>query len=216
MSISKRRILDEALKLFSTKGYEATSIGRIADAVGIRKASLYSHFKSKQEILDTLMDETEKRYEEHSLSVRGDWERVELYCGEHAEGIAEEIYRIIKKNSEFLIQDTFFCRVRNFLTIEQFRDPRLACLKNKSEYTDVLNHHKRLVECLVVNGILADEDREIMTYEFFSPIYVQFYQMQGAPGRHEESMKIIERHIKHFFKIYGKDRRGTNEKLEIE
>lgn len=63
MSPSKRRILDEALKLFSVNGYEATSIGMIADAVGIRKASLYSHYKSKQDILDTLIEEINERYE---------------------------------------------------------------------------------------------------------------------------------------------------------
>lgn len=37
MSPSKRKILDEALKLFSINGYEATSIGQIMDAVGIKK-----------------------------------------------------------------------------------------------------------------------------------------------------------------------------------
>ena len=51
---TKREILDAALELFSVQGYGATSVSQIADAVGIRKASLYSHFSSKQEILDTL------------------------------------------------------------------------------------------------------------------------------------------------------------------
>ena len=51
---TKQRILDAALELFSTQGFEATSIAQIADAVGVRKASLYSHFDSKQDILDRL------------------------------------------------------------------------------------------------------------------------------------------------------------------
>ena len=52
---TKKAILDKALDLFSVQGYEATSIAQIANAVGIRKASMYSHFKSKQEILDALV-----------------------------------------------------------------------------------------------------------------------------------------------------------------
>ena len=52
---TKQEILDAALNLFSVQGYEATSISQIADAVGIRKASMYSHFGSKQEILDALV-----------------------------------------------------------------------------------------------------------------------------------------------------------------
>ena len=49
---TKREIITAALDLFSTQGFEATSISQIADAVGIRKASLYSHFESKQAVLD--------------------------------------------------------------------------------------------------------------------------------------------------------------------
>ena len=41
---TRDEILNVALDLFSVNGYEATSISQIADAVGIRKASLYSHW----------------------------------------------------------------------------------------------------------------------------------------------------------------------------
>ena len=59
---TKEQILDAALDLFSVQGYEATSIAQIADAVGLRKASLYSHFASKQDILDTLVDELTRQF----------------------------------------------------------------------------------------------------------------------------------------------------------
>ena len=45
---TKQEILEAALELFSVQGFEATSISQIASAVGIRKASLYSHFENKQ------------------------------------------------------------------------------------------------------------------------------------------------------------------------
>ena len=76
VSLSKRRILDAALKLFSTNGYEATSIGQIEKAVGFRKASFYSYFKSKQEILDTLIEEIGERYKDYSESVCKDLEKL--------------------------------------------------------------------------------------------------------------------------------------------
>ena len=62
---TKDQILDVALDLFAVRGYEATSISQIADAVGLRKASLYSHFTSKQDILDTLVDELTKEFDQH-------------------------------------------------------------------------------------------------------------------------------------------------------
>ncbi|ATL72371.1 TetR/AcrR family transcriptional regulator [Nocardia terpenica] len=53
-----RQILDAAAELFTTRGYASTSTRGIADAVGIRQASLYHHFASKDDMLDALLDET--------------------------------------------------------------------------------------------------------------------------------------------------------------
>lgn len=44
-----------ALELFSTQGYEATSMQQIADALGIKKASLYYYFAGKEDILRGLL-----------------------------------------------------------------------------------------------------------------------------------------------------------------
>ena len=43
---TKQEILEAALELFSVQGFAATSISQITNAVGIRKASLYSHFEN--------------------------------------------------------------------------------------------------------------------------------------------------------------------------
>ena len=59
---TKQEILEASLELFSVQGFEATSIAQIADAVGIRKASLYSHFESKQAILDALTKDILEQY----------------------------------------------------------------------------------------------------------------------------------------------------------
>ena len=49
-------ILEEAARIFSEKGFHATSMQDIAEAVNLQKASLYYHFDSKQEILIALLD----------------------------------------------------------------------------------------------------------------------------------------------------------------
>ena len=64
---TKQEILDTALELFSVQGFEATSISQIADAVGIRKASVYSHFGSKQELLEALQEQVLENYQKHSV-----------------------------------------------------------------------------------------------------------------------------------------------------
>jgi len=44
-----------ALELFTTRGYEATSLREIADRLGVSKAALYYHFANKEDILRSLM-----------------------------------------------------------------------------------------------------------------------------------------------------------------
>jgi AcrR family transcriptional regulator len=52
---TKAAIERAALELFSTQGYEKTSLREIAEQVGITKASLYYHYSSKQELLQHIV-----------------------------------------------------------------------------------------------------------------------------------------------------------------
>jgi AcrR family transcriptional regulator len=48
---TRERILDVAVELFNEEGYERTSLRQIAERLGVTKAALYYHFKSKEDIL---------------------------------------------------------------------------------------------------------------------------------------------------------------------
>jgi TetR/AcrR family transcriptional regulator len=62
------RILEAAEDLFAEKGFSATSLGDVADKVGIRSPSLYNHFKNKEAlylaVLDRLLDSFSRPLEE--------------------------------------------------------------------------------------------------------------------------------------------------------
>lgn len=51
----KNEILDAADKLFKTKGFDKTTISDILQQVGIARGTLYYHFKSKEEIMDSII-----------------------------------------------------------------------------------------------------------------------------------------------------------------
>ena len=55
---ARDEILDAAAELFTTRGYASTSTRAIAGAVGIRQASLYHYFKTKDELLSALLHQT--------------------------------------------------------------------------------------------------------------------------------------------------------------
>jgi len=53
---SRRQILDSSLKLFSHRGYGATSVSDIADAAGVSKGNVYHHFPDKEAIFRAVLD----------------------------------------------------------------------------------------------------------------------------------------------------------------
>ncbi len=54
--MKKNEILDKSLELFATQGYFGTSMDDIAKAVGIKKASLYSHYSGKESIFTAIFN----------------------------------------------------------------------------------------------------------------------------------------------------------------
>ena len=55
-NVRKSEILDVAELLFGTKGFDGTSTTDILNMVGIARGTLYYHFKSKEDILDAIIE----------------------------------------------------------------------------------------------------------------------------------------------------------------
>lgn len=52
----KNEIIDTAERLFAIKGYEQCSVNDILTEIGIAKGTFYHYFKSKEEVLDAVID----------------------------------------------------------------------------------------------------------------------------------------------------------------
>ncbi|GAJ99509.1 TetR/AcrR family transcriptional regulator [Geomicrobium sp. JCM 19055] len=71
---TKERIVYEAMRAFASKGYEGTTLAEIAANVGIKKPSLYNHFKNKDElylvvaekVMNELIEELRKSIETYT------------------------------------------------------------------------------------------------------------------------------------------------------
>lgn len=55
---AKGRLLVAAARLFKNKGYERTTVRDLASEIGIQSGSLFHHYKSKEAILQAVMEET--------------------------------------------------------------------------------------------------------------------------------------------------------------
>ena len=61
---TKERILAAALDMFSQNGYAGTNIRELTASLGLVKSGLYKHFKSKEEIWNSLLDKMIAYYDE--------------------------------------------------------------------------------------------------------------------------------------------------------
>ena len=200
---TRDEILNVALELFSVNGYEATSISQLADAVGIRKASLYSHFASKQEILDDVVASVLEGYAEHSVFADADWDDPEFT--KDKDGMtAEDAAKMIQGQIRYIVHDTAISRGRKMLVIEQFRNQELAVLQTRMNYEDMLKYFEGMIRFLIRSNTLKDADTEIMAAQLSLPVTVWIGLCDREPDREEEVMGLIHRHVLQFFDVYAK------------
>ena len=131
MEDTKQRILEKSLELFSTKGYDAVSVGEIAKAVGIKAPSLYNHFPSKQAIFDAIVESTAAQYE-------ADTDKIDIHVQNAKQDIpvfteitADALFEKVRQIFEYSLHNETISRFRRMMTIEQFRSPELAALYSR-------------------------------------------------------------------------------------
>jgi TetR/AcrR family transcriptional regulator, cholesterol catabolism regulator len=94
MSARRRELTREAARLFAQKGYHGTSIGDIADALGIQKASLYAHIASKEDLLYETMREGADAFHAALDAIPDDLpavEKIRLALRAHLRVVAEQL-----------------------------------------------------------------------------------------------------------------------------
>lgn len=128
MESTKERILETALTLFARNGYLGTSMSDIAGALGITKAALYKHYAGKQEILDRIVE----RMREMDYARAAAYEMPETEPDGFAEAYMHtpvgKIYAYSMAQFDHWTREPFSANFRRMLTLEQYRDPKLAQL----------------------------------------------------------------------------------------
>lgn len=88
-------IVAAAVHLFHEKGYHATSMQDIADAVGLQKGSLYHYISGKEELLGVIISDAIARYNARLSAIKAMdlpvKQRLELAVRQHLLGIAENL-----------------------------------------------------------------------------------------------------------------------------
>ena len=201
---TKKRILDEALTLFSENGYGNVYVAQIAEAVGIKAPSLYKHYKSKQDIFNAILDEMKKSYDKQASMLNISGEDAVSDAEVYSDIGEDELVRMATGLFLYFLHDEYAQKFRKMLTIEQFRDSELARLLTKEYADDPLSYQSAMFSMLCEKGVLRKYDPDVMALHFYAPIYFLLTVCDREPQRETESTELLKRHIRQFSRIYGK------------
>ena len=193
---TKERILEAALTLFAENGYDGTSMEQIAAGVGIKAPSLYKHFKGKEDILNTLIDRAEARYEENF----GSEKNVGRLPESSGEFVAMTMNRV-----RFTMTDPMIGKIRRFLVQEQFRSPRLAEITTRHQNEGIQKMYQKIIEGMMAAGLWQKENPALMALEITAPVVLLLARVDRQPENEKEALRIIEEHLRYFCRLYLKD-----------
>ncbi|MBO5175355.1 MAG: TetR/AcrR family transcriptional regulator [Eubacterium sp.] len=194
MTDTKQRILQEALKLFSQSGYKGTSMNDIASQLNVTKAALYKHYKSKQEILDSIVEKMNELDRERAREYDmpdGTFEDV----AEYKHIAIEKIKQFTKVQFLHWTEDEFCCQFRKMLMLEQYRDPEMAQLYQIYLAEGPLSYMEE-----VFAGIMSDKEKARQAaLDFYGPIFLLYSIYDGAEDK-KQVVKMVEQHVEKFAK----------------
>ena len=199
---TKQRILEKALELFSSYGYDSVSVGEIAKAVGIKAPSLYNHYPGKQAIFDAIVESTAARYEKDTgkidIHVQDAKQDIPVFSKITEELLIEKVHQIFY----YSLHDETISRFRRMMTIEQFRSPELAELYSKRYVERVIVYHAGIFRSLIAAGEIRKEDPDTLAMMYVAPIVTLIGICDRQPEKEAESIEKLDAHVRLFFRTF--------------
>ena len=210
---TRQRILDEALELFSAKGYDSVSVGEIAKAVGIKAPSLYNHFPSKQAIFDAIVESTAAQYAADTDKIDIHVQDVQKDVPIFAEITADALFEKVRQIFEYSLHDETISRFRRMMTIEQFRSPELAALYSNRYVERILRYHAGIFRALIASGEICAEDPDTLAMLYVAQVVTLIVVCDRQPEREQACLNQLQSHVRLFFRmVHGENARKGEEK----
>lgn len=179
---TKECIIFESLKLFSINGFDAVSTRMIARSIHASDAVIYKHFKSKQEILDCIVEVCMTRFQEKRAEVNLEtirWTDIEKICLDM-----------------FLFQttDEWITHFRQLLMIEQFKDPKMKEIYQQMFIDGPIQSMSNMFAELIKLGYMKEGTPQVYAMELYGP----FFMYHTVGGESENILKNLEEHVTRF------------------
>ena len=194
---TKERILDEALRQFSQKGYDGTNIRELTASLGLVKSSMYKHYKSKEEIWNSLLDRMIAYYNERFGSTDN---------LPPVPDTLDELVAMTMRMVDITVHDERIVMTRKLLSIEQYRDDRARQLATKHFLTGLTEMFTHIFDGMMNKGLLRRDDPKMLAFAYTVPVSSLIHLCDREPEKAADAISQIKAFSRHFIKTYGSDR----------
>lgn len=199
---TRQKILDQALNLFSVQGYEGVTVKQIAHAVGIKDSSLYKHFKSKQEIFDTLLVWMNEKFADTVSFYKLPQGEIAKIAKEYGQNDLVWLKTACKSIFLFFLKDPEASKFRKMLMIEQYKN-RDAANTFRSWFTDdAIRFQTDLFAEMMAQGYFRQGSAHTIALQFYAPFYLLLCQYDTMPGKESEAVALLMDHVEQFAAVY--------------
>jgi len=188
-----RSILDASAELFAQRGFSGVSVREIASLAGIRESSIYNHFSSKAEILESL-------YQEFIREVPGTRPSDEALDAMLAIMEPEEVFKAILFHVGQNVKGTL-SNIAMIINLEKFKDAHAAELYYRYVVREPATYYERLIEKMIARGMVRPVDARLIAeqYNYVSIALTKEYIMaQSGLADVHEVVAYMSRTLKFF------------------
>lgn len=203
---TKERILETALELFAQSGYLGTSMSDIAARLGITKAALYKHYAGKQEILDRIVQRMNELDAARAAAYEIPGAAPEGFAQAYLNTPLDRIRAYSTAQFDHWTREPFSANFRKMLTLEQYRDARLAQLYQENLASGPVKYMAAIFRPLTD----SDETAMQLALDFYGPMYLLYSVYDGAADQSAVA-PMLEAHIDRFIAKLEGEYRKKNE-----
>ena len=190
---TRQKILKTSLRLFASKGYRNTTVRDIAGEIGIKQSALYNHFKNKDEILETLIDDLTSSA---IVTLFENKDPQELH--KQGKALLQSIATTFKLISFDRQNEALF----KLLMQEIYKNSAIRDTYHESFYQENVKKLSTFFFLMMQDDMIKSGDPLLLANEFFAPLF--FYQMQVSLLKLDKKstssvVTMFEKHVDFFW-----------------
>ena len=193
MKTNTEEIMLTALKMFAERGFEAVSTSMIAGELGITKGALYRHYKSKQEIFDSIVEKMFEQDEKQAKDNRVPEKEYEEDAASYEHTSLQDLCEFVNSQYFYWTENEFALYFRRMITLEQFKNEEMNRLYQDVIASGPVKYSEDLFREMIRNRQLCPEAKKYgercLAMQLYAPLNLA---VQMYDANEKDSKQIAE------------------------